>query len=86
MSENQMFGLQWQDCFTVSTSRNSLYVSWFLHNIKTNSTSYGQPIDTFAPNWTEHRFAPFPVQVKVRSPAHAALIEREGKVAAGTKY
>jgi len=46
----------------------------------------GDPIDTFKPNWIEHRWAPFPVRIKVRSPKHAALIEREGKAAAETKY
>ena len=46
----------------------------------------GESIDTFKPNWIEHRWAPFSVRIKVRSPKHAALIEREGKVAVETKY
>ncbi|KAF8855770.1 cytochrome P450 [Acephala macrosclerotiorum] len=46
----------------------------------------GQPIKSLEANWLEHRWAPFPVEIKVRSPAHAALVDREGKVAAETKY
>lgn len=34
-------------------------------------------IDTINMNVAEHRFAPFHVNIKVRSKAHIALIERE---------
>ncbi|KAF4620163.1 hypothetical protein G7Y89_g14658 [Cudoniella acicularis] len=46
----------------------------------------GKPIDTIHSNWLEYRHAPIAVTIKVRSPAHAALIEREGKAAVETKY
>ncbi|KAH0846045.1 hypothetical protein FOPE_11433 [Fonsecaea pedrosoi] len=46
----------------------------------------GKPIDSFQVNWGEHRFAPFDVSIRVRSPQHAALIEREGRAAVATKY
>ncbi|CAG8972460.1 hypothetical protein HYALB_00001149 [Hymenoscyphus albidus] len=45
-----------------------------------------QPIDVFKTNWADHLGAPFAMKIKPRSPAHAALAEREGKVAAETKY
>ncbi|CAG8952215.1 hypothetical protein HYFRA_00000955 [Hymenoscyphus fraxineus] len=45
-----------------------------------------QPIDVHNTNWTEHVKAPFAMKIKPRSPAHAALVEREGKIAAETKY
>lgn len=57
-----------------------------LLKIKANEFAQGDPIDTFKPNWIEHRWAPFPVRIKVRSSKHAALIEMEGKIAAETKY
>ncbi|KAK4938229.1 hypothetical protein LTR10_021302 [Elasticomyces elasticus] len=46
----------------------------------------GKPIDSFNVNWGEYRFAPFDVNIKVRSPQHAALIEREGRIAVDTMY
>ncbi|RDL31768.1 Cytochrome P450 [Venustampulla echinocandica] len=46
----------------------------------------GQPIDSLRVSWLEHRHAPFPVSIKVRSPQHAALVEREGEIAVNTKY
>ncbi|OCL06946.1 cytochrome P450 [Glonium stellatum] len=46
----------------------------------------GQNINTFNSNWSEYRTAPFPVKITVRSPAHAALIEREGKKAIHVRY
>lgn len=48
--------------------------------------SQGKPFNEFEVNWGEHRWAPFDVTIKVRSPQHAALVEREGRVAVDTKY
>lgn len=50
------------------------------------STNQGKPFNEFEVNWGEHRFAPFDVSIRVRSPQHAALIEREGRIAVDTKY
>jgi cytochrome P450 len=49
-------------------------------------TSQDKSFDSFRVDWGEYRHAPFEVQIKVRSPAHAALIEREGRIAVDTKY
>ncbi|TVY82299.1 Cytochrome P450 monooxygenase patI [Lachnellula suecica] len=47
----------------------------------------GEPeVDSLRVSWMEFNEAPFPVAIKVRSPQHAALIEREGKPASETKY
>ncbi|KAE8446356.1 hypothetical protein EG329_012105 [Mollisiaceae sp. DMI_Dod_QoI] len=45
-----------------------------------------QPIQSLKANWLEHRWAPFPVKITIRSPEHAALVDREGKIAVATKY
>jgi len=46
----------------------------------------GQEPDSLGVNWLGIEEAPFQVSIKVRSPQHAALIEREGKLAVETKY
>ncbi|KAH8659246.1 cytochrome P450 [Tricladium varicosporioides] len=46
----------------------------------------GKPIDTVHSPWLEYRYAPIDITLKVRSPAHAALIDRECKAAVDTKY
>ncbi|KIW99583.1 uncharacterized protein Z518_11322 [Rhinocladiella mackenziei CBS 650.93] len=46
----------------------------------------GQPIDTLGTNWFEHRHAPFPVKISVRSKGHEELIERAGQSAVDTQY
>ncbi|KAG9231629.1 cytochrome P450 [Amylocarpus encephaloides] len=46
----------------------------------------GGEIDSLRVPWIEHRHAPFPLKIKIRSPAHAALVEREGKIATETVY
>jgi hypothetical protein len=48
--------------------------------------SQGKSFNEFEVNWGEHRWAPFDVTIKVRSPEHAALIDREGRIAVDTKY
>ncbi|KAL1615265.1 hypothetical protein SLS56_011889 [Neofusicoccum ribis] len=44
------------------------------------------PIDTLNTNWEVHREAPFAVKIKVRSQAHAALIEQEAAQALAAPY
>ncbi|KUJ13362.1 cytochrome P450 [Mollisia scopiformis] len=45
-----------------------------------------QPIDTMTIPQITHNQAPFAVKIKVRSPQHAALIERDCMAAVNTKY
>jgi hypothetical protein len=46
----------------------------------------GQEPDSLRINWLGIEEAPFPLSIKVRSPQHATLIEKFGKIAVETKY
>lgn len=46
----------------------------------------GKPIDTMTIPQVTHHSAPFDVKVSIRSPQHAALIQRDCEEASKTRY